>query len=293
MFAVFAALFPNIETTRTIAVILYSRKRDIKELDIKEPNVKEPNNKEDSMTKRIGQAYRLATCIALGASLVVGTAAPTLAQKKKPAAKPAPQTNWVKLCETATIKRMDKKGKTNQVKRNICLTQHERLNGTNGTVLISVALRDVEGQKHKRLMIMVPLGMLIQPGLKAAIYSPQQWNQVLAKKRVADKNLKPIALKFSLCYVAGCTAEVDAPPDLVDSMTKGGGLMVIALEPSGRPAAFPVPLQGFTQAMKGKPIDIKKYGEARARLMRTIQEKMRRRIVDQRTGGKVPEPKKN
>ena len=73
--------------------------------------------------------------------------APPPAAKKEPAKKgaEAPQSAWVKLCEKAPIVLRDKEGKPTREQRNICLTHHERLDGNSGMVLVSAALRQVEG----------------------------------------------------------------------------------------------------------------------------------------------------
>ena len=83
---------------------------------------------------------------------------------------PAAQTAWVKLCEKATAQVKDKDGKEEKKDLNICLTHHERLDGNTGMVLVSAALRQIEGQDKQHFMVMVPLGMLIQPGMRATVF---------------------------------------------------------------------------------------------------------------------------
>lgn len=225
---------------------------------------------------------------------VIGLATGAAYAQQKPKAPAKPQSAWVKLCETATLPKAGKDGKTETVKRDICLTHHERLDGNTGMVIISAAIREVKGQEKPHLMIMVPLGMALPPGVKAAVYTQEQWERARNKKKVDDKELKPISLKYSLCHPAGCTAEITAPDGLVAAMEKGGGLMILALNAAGRPIAFPVPLTGFSTAHKGKPVDSQKYGEARARLMASIRERLRKRIADRQAqaaaAAKTPAP---
>ena len=59
----------------------------------------------------------------------------------------ATATPWVKLCETVTIAGADKA---------LCVTTHERLDGSTGMVLVSAALREIEGEGYQTLMAMVP-----------------------------------------------------------------------------------------------------------------------------------------
>jgi invasion protein IalB len=241
------------------------------------------------MSKQTGWTFRIAVSVlaAIGVVGFAGTDALAQKAKKKTVQR---QSAWVKLCEKTTLRRMDKKGKLQDVTKDICLTHHERLDGRTGSVVVSAAIRQVDNEKRPSLMIMVPLGMAIPPGVKAAVYTKDQWQRASKKQKVSDKELKPISLKFTLCHPAGCTAEVPAPDGLVKSMETGGGLMVLALNAAGRPVAFPVPLVGFKEAHEGKPIDSRKYGLARARLMASIRERAKERYIKEHTGGKLPEP---
>ena len=210
----------------------------------------------------------------LAAVLAVGVSASAMAQDKKPAAAPAAkpaaaapaagappasaeagkQSAWVKLCELAVQKTKDKDGKETETKKNICLTHHERLDGNTGMVIVSAAVREIDGNDKKQFMIMVPLGMAIPPGLKAAVYTKEMWDKAAKNEKIDEAALKPVDLKFSLCHPAGCTAEVEATKELVDSMKAGGGLMVLALNAGAQPIGFPVPLEGFNEAFGGKPM---------------------------------------
>jgi invasion protein IalB len=183
------------------------------------------------------------------------------------------QSAWVKLCEKAELMRKDKDGKEVKEQKNICLTHHERLDGNTGMVLVSAALRDVEGMDKQHLMIMVPLGMAIPPGLKAAVYSKELWEKAQKNEKIDESQLKPFDLKYSLCHPAGCTAEIEASKELVDSLKTGGGLMVLAINAAAQPVAFPVPLDGFNAANSGPPVDNKAYAEARGQLMQQIRQR--------------------
>ncbi len=242
----------------------------------------------------------------LAAILAVGVSASAMAQEKKPAApaaKPAtpaaapaaaapaaaapaagapaagapaadakPQSAWVKLCEQLEQKTKDKDGKETVNKKNICLTHHERLNGENGMVIVSAALREIEGNDKKQFMIMVPLGMAIPPGLRAAVYSKEIWAKAAKNETFDDKLLKPFDLKFSLCHPGGCTAEIEATPEMIESMKTGGGIMVLALNAAVQPVPFPIPLDGFNEALTGKPVNNEEYAKARGELMGRIRE---------------------
>jgi invasion protein IalB len=233
----------------------------------------------------VGNRWRLvgAAGIAVALSLSTGSA---LAQQKKGDAKAAPpaaaapaapaaaaaanQSAWVKLCEKAPVLVKGADGKEERAEKSICLTHHERLDGNTGMVLVSAAIREVEGQDKKHLMVMVPLGMAIQPGLRAKVYDKAMWEAAQKNEKVDDSKLEAVKLNFSLCHPAGCTAEIDMTPDLMAKINAGAGIMVFSINANGQVIAFPVPLNGFTGALNGAPIDNAKYSEARKSLMQQI-----------------------
>ena len=235
-------------------------------------------------------AVRGALVMSAAAALIVGlnAANPAFAQTAKdkaPAAAPAakkdaaaagdgkPQSAWVKLCEKSPLVKKDKDGKEVKEEKNICLTHHERLDGNSGMVLVSAAIRQVEGNDKQSLMIMVPLGMALPPGVKAAVYTKDQWAKAAKNEKIDETTLKPIDLKFSLCHQSGCTAETDATPEIVEQMKTGGGIMVLAMNAAAQPIGFPVPLDGFTDAFAGKPVDNAEYKKARGQLMAQIRQR--------------------
>ena len=218
-----------------------------------------------------GATLALVLSLALGSGLANAQdakkkdAAP--AAKDAQAAPASKQSAWVKLCEDAPLVKKDKDGKDVKEEKNICLTHHERLDGNSGMVLVSAAIRHVEGGEHDHLMIMVPLGMALPPGIKAAVYTKEQWEKAAKNEKIEDKDLKPIDLKFSLCHASGCTAETEATKEIIEQMKTGGGIMVLAMNAQAQPIGFPVPLDGFTEAFAGKPVDNAEYKKARGQLM--------------------------
>jgi invasion protein IalB len=219
------------------------------------------------MRKISGSALRRAAGVLLAAGVVLAAGAPTaMAQTpaKKDAAKTAPaaapaapakaagkdQSAWVKVCEQATFK-VD--GKDD--KKKICLTHHERLDANTGMVLVSAAIREIEGQPKPALIIMVPLGMALLPGVQAKVDD--------------DKDI--LKFPFTLCHPAGCTGETEATPEMLAKLRSGKELMVAAMNVSGTPLGFPVPLTGFGPALDGAPLDSAKYAEARKGLMEIIK----------------------
>jgi invasion protein IalB len=214
--------------------------------------------------------------------------APAAAPAKKgaaPAGGQAQQSAWVKLCEKAAGIAKDKDGKEEKKEVNICLTHHERLDGNTGMVLVSAAIRQVEGQDKQHFMVMVPLGMLLHPGMRATIYPPDLWEKAQKNeppKKEDEAKLKTAKLTYTLCHPAGCTAEIEATPELLGDLRKAGGVVVFAINAVGQAVAFPVPLTGFEQAYAGQPVDNKQYGEARKALMQQIAQRQQQLIEERR-----------
>jgi invasion protein IalB len=197
-----------------------------------------------------------------------------------PAAAQGNQSAWVKLCEKAPFVGKDKDGKEERVEKNICLTHHERLDGNSGMVLVSAAVRQIEGVEKQHLMVMVPLGMALPPGMQAAIYPKDMWEKIQKNEKVDDTGLKPIKLVYNLCHSAGCTAEVDATAEMINEIKAGAGLIVYTMNGNGEPIAFPVPLQGFDSALAGGPIDNVEYSKARRALMEQIAQRQQQLIEE-------------
>lgn len=199
---------------------------------------------------------------------------------KKGAAPAAASNPWVKLCEKATASAKNKEGKEEKKELNICMTHHERIDGTSGLVVVSAALQQlkIEGEPKdkQQFLIMVPTGMLLKPGMRATLFPKDLWAKVEKNEKLdkaEESKLKALQLDYSLCHAMGCTAETEATPELIASLKSNGGMMVFALRPSGAPVAFPVPLTGFEAALNGAPVDPKKYGEARKALMMQIAQR--------------------
>lgn len=182
---------------------------------------------------------------ALAGSMMMSSHAAAQEEKKQPQ-----QDAWVKLCEKAPS--LQEEGK----QMDVCLTHHERIDGNTGRVLVSAAIRQVEGKDKKSLMVMVPLGMALPAGVQAKV----------------DDN-EPIKLRYTLCHVGGCTAETEATEEIIKQFQQGERLIVAAMNLSGKPVGFPVPLTGFTKAYSGDPVDNEKYRAARQQLMQTIRKR--------------------
>ncbi|MEM1305968.1 MAG: invasion associated locus B family protein [Pseudomonadota bacterium] len=229
-----------------------------------------------------------ATAAIVASALVFGAASGADAQTA--GASKEPQNAWVKLCNKQPFPKRDAAGKLkpgangrveSEVK-DVCLTHHERIDGRSGVVLVSAAIRQIQGEDKKSLLLMVPLGMALPPGVKAAVYTPAQWKEAQAGKKLDEGAISPIQLKYTMCQATGCFAEIPADDKLIQSLKSGGGLMVGAMNMIGRPIILPVDLTGFTKAYDGGPVDSKLYAEARQRAMQQIFARRKQLIEEER-----------
>lgn len=236
--------------------------------------------------RNVGTLRRSSGRLALGMTaagavlLTLGLSTVNAQQKAAPPAKgaqPAAQQqgeapSWVKLCEKAPFVGRDKDNKEIRAERAICLTHHERIDAATGMVLVSAAVREVEGSDRRMMMVMLPLGMSLQAGMQVGIYPKDMWEKIQKREQVDDTKLQPIKLTYTLCHSAGCTAEAEATPEVIKEIQGGGGLVVFAVNGDGAPVAFPVPLSGFGAALAGQPADNAEYAKQRRALMEQIRQ---------------------
>lgn len=205
------------------------------------------------MRKPCASSHRIAQTIGLGVIILAAFSnaveaqqqptAPGLAlpeARQAPAKKPPPTAGkqkkgfWYKLC--------DEQPKT---KRKICFTFHEQVNVTTGRLYVSAALRKVAESKTEHILVVVPPGIAVRPGLQITI---------------DDK--KPIILKYVICQPKGCTAEGEASAELIAQLKAGKNMIVAVIDVAGKINNLRVPLDGFSIAHKGPAVDKELYFKA-------------------------------
>lgn len=170
-----------------------------------------------------------------------GLALPGSQKQKAPArsqaAKPKSgqkQGFWYKLCDEQP-----------QSKRQICFTFHEQVNVRTGRLYVSAALRKVSKTKTEHILVVVPPGVAVRPGLQI---------------KIDDKD--PIVLNYIICQPKGCTAEGEATAELVEQLKAGQNMMVAVIDVTGKINYLRVPLNGFKIAYKGPAVDKDIYFKA-------------------------------
>jgi invasion protein IalB len=231
--------------------------------------------------------------------------APPAAQKGAPAkdAKGGlPSGAWVKLCDKVSGVSKTKDGKEEKKDLNVCLTNHERIDGRTGLTLISAALQQVEGQDKQIFMVMVPPGVFLPPGMRVGFIPKDVWEKLQKQENpdpADESKIKNIKLQYINCHQMGCTAEIEATKEVVADLKSASGLTIQFFHISGQQAGTVVPLTGFEVANSGPPVDNKEYTNARKALMeqlaqrqQQLAEEYRRQQEEQQkgAGGTQPQP---
>ncbi|MEP4034750.1 invasion associated locus B family protein [Roseibium polysiphoniae] len=182
---------------------------------------------------------------ALATTSSVGTVSAQTAEEESP---------WVKVCN------VDPK-----VNKEICLITQELRTNT-GQFLSSVAIREIDGEARKTLLIAVPTGMLIQPGLRVQIDSGKQTQA-----------------KYGICFPNACYSELVIDASFVNSMKQGGKLVLTTLNQQAKAIPLELTLIGFTKVYDGEPMDVadlqKKQEELQSELQRRADE-ARQKLID-------------
>ena len=149
--------------------------------------------------------------IAMAAGLVANVGAQ--AQEVQP----AEDSPWVKVCNTDP-----------NANKEICLITQELRTDT-GQFLSSVAVREIGGEARKTLLIAVPPGMLIQPGLRVQVDAGKQTEA-----------------KYGICFPNACYSELVIDDAFVTSLKRGNKLVLTTLNQQAKPVPFELSLAGFT-----------------------------------------------
>lgn len=174
-----------------------------------------------------------------------------------PDLKPEDDPNpWVRVCSK------------DEDKKNTCLVAKE-LRDANNRLIGQVAVREVEGDPKKVLMISVPPPVLVQPGL-----------------RVGIDNGKLEEGKFTICFPNTCLAEMPISDQFVADMKKGKVLMVRTLDLQQKAMGFPFILVTFKQAAEGPAIDPSAGQQSQEQLQQQLQKKAEE--AAKKLGGDAP-----
>src|ERR687897_277217 len=175
------------------------------------------------------------------------------------------QPEWTKVC-----------GKDQNTNSEICYTTRDFVSDQ-GQPVLALAVYDVKGPQPQRVVrFVMPLGLLLQPGLRFAVDQAQ-----------------PISGRYVMCLPNGCFAEAQVKDDFIASLKKGANLNVSVQNQIGRELTFAVPAAGFAKSFDGPPIDPKVLEEQQKRLQEELQKKseeMRKQMLNSGTGAGAGAP---
>ncbi len=141
---------------------------------------------------------------------------------------PADQLGWIKRCQKL------KSGKT------VCLVAQNMITvKPRRQRIASLAVREVRGEKKKYILVVLPLGTLLSPGLTL---------------RVDDKD--PYRAAFTICFAEGCHAQLEAPDKLIKQMKAGNIVHLYYVNYARKRIDVQMPLSGFTKSYDGKPVPL-------------------------------------
>jgi invasion protein IalB len=173
------------------------------------------------------------------------------------------QPEWTKVC-----------GKDQNTNTEICYTTRDFVSDQ-GQPVLALAVYDVKGQQPQKVVrFVMPLGLLLQPGLRFAVDQGQATPG-----------------RYVMCLPNGCFAEAQVKDDFIAAIKKGANLNVSVQNQMGREITFAVPAAGFGKAFDGPPIDPKVLEEQQKKLQEELQKKseeMRQKMLNGAAGAAAP-----
>jgi uncharacterized caspase-like protein len=171
--------------------------------------------------------------------------------------------SWYKLCidvptpEPAKAGEQPKPQKPEEMKKtNVCLTQLDIRDRESSVLASKIAIREIAGQDKPQLLVMVPLGVGIQPGVNSTI----------------GGDLRKLA--FTTCDQFGCYAEAAIERSYVSTLKSGGRMSFTATDEAGAPLVFNESFEGFGRAFDGPPVPVEKYNEDQRKIAEVIRERL-------------------
>jgi invasion protein IalB len=163
--------------------------------------------------------------------------------------KPEPsQSEWVKVC-----------GKDQGNGAEICYTTRDFVSDQ-GQPVLAVAVYDIKGgpggQSSRIVRFLMPLGLLLQPGVRFAV----------------DQGAATPG-RYAICFPNGCFAEAPVKDDVINAMKKGTTINVSVQNQAAREVTFAVPAAGFGKAFDGPALDPKVLEDQQKKLQEELEKK--------------------
>jgi invasion protein IalB len=115
----------------------------------------------------------------------------------------------------------------------VCFTGRDARTET-GVPVVATALIEPDGNGKKIFRVTVPNGVQLQHGTRIIVDTDQ-----------------PFTAQFLICLNNSCMSDYEATPELIAKLKKGQTLSIQAINVSGKPISFPVPLADFAKVNEG------------------------------------------
>jgi invasion protein IalB len=190
-------------------------------------------------------------------AFVLALPAAALAQADGAAPAAGSESIWIKVCSTDQAS-----------KQKVCITRAD-LRGENGSFVSSVTLQQVGEEKRYGVGVLMPLGVLLPPGVKLA---------------VDGANLATAPFTICLPQPPICVSSVGAQAEFIDALKKGGKLTLTAQNSQGKDVNLDVSLIGFSKVFDGEGIDPQQAEARQKELNEALQkraEEARQKLIEQ------------
>ena len=201
--------------------------------------------------------------LALLAGLAFSSAASAQSADKPAApAKPAAegnnanQDNWVHICT-----------KEPQGDKEICLVTQE-VRTEQGQFVASTSVRTIKGEDKKSLLVAVPPGTLLIPGMRVQVDEGKQ-----------------VPGQYTICLPNACYAELEIDDAFIKQMKAGNNLIISVINNQAKAVGIGLTLSGFTKAIDGAPIDSAELEKRRQILQNSLKERAEKLRAQQNNGG--------
>lgn len=151
--------------------------------------------------------------------LLAALAAPALAQGK-PAAEAVAAPLWSRQC-------------VKEGERDVCFVEQFAVAMPANNVLLNIRLGFFGPEGRPRMILTVPIGVLLMPGLTMSIDAG-----------------KPVVLPFESCQPGGCRSVVDMDQPTLDQIRRGARMTVRFVGADRNALDIPVSLKGVDAALK-------------------------------------------
>jgi invasion protein IalB len=192
-----------------------------------------------------------AVTVAQDGQSVPKSTAPQTAPVAPGATPAAGDSGWVKLC----LKNEQTGGKQ------MCFVNYEAFEPETGMVVGAVAVRTMEGDDKRYLIVRLTTAysLVIKAG---------------AQIKIDDG--EPVPLRYAVCFPSSCEVQTELSKEMYDKMRNGGQMVVASMTDQQKARIFPVPLTAFSKSIDGPPVDNAQYEASR----RVMMEKLRQRQLE-------------